>query len=463
MEDLIAGEKAAISGDPDLRKRYDQLEKLIMKNKDVRAFQSYIADHEEILPHLANLPAFKQELWKSYIKGRLDSYLDLVSKYQAASQRKREIEQAAREQQTEWEKVIHIFNERFFVPFRLVPKNKVPVMLGQDPVLSVGFVFRDRGDEAPIERRDLMEVLSTGEKKALYILNIIYEVEVRRKTQAPTLMVVDDVADSFDYKNKYAIIQYLQEIADNQSFRMILLTHNFDFFRTVSTRFVGYGNSLMAAKEGGRVALRQASGIKNIFVNDWKPNYYSDRKKAVASIPFLRNLVEYMRGTDGDDYLLLTSLLHWRPETSSILRRRVDEIFNGLFGSSDVSEGAGEPVIEQIFMEASQCLAEDDTLNLENKIVLSIASRLGAERYMIEQIDDPDAIVAISSNQTRQLLRMFRKRDPSTSRVIDDVLDRVALMTPENIHLNSFMYEPIVDMASEHLKKLWEDVSALGR
>jgi len=34
-------------------------------------------------------------------------------------------------------------------------------------------------------------------------------------------------------------------------------------------------------------------------------------------------------------------------------------------------------------------------------------------------------------------------------------------MTPENIHLNSFMYEPIIDMTDEHLKKLYEDVSKL--
>jgi hypothetical protein len=37
----------------------------------------------------------------------------------------------------------------------------------------------------------------------------------------------------------------------------------------------------------------------------------------------------------------------------------------------------------------------------------------------------------------------------------------VALMTPENIHVNSFMYEPIVDMSDEHLKKLYADVKKL--
>jgi hypothetical protein len=37
----------------------------------------------------------------------------------------------------------------------------------------------------------------------------------------------------------------------------------------------------------------------------------------------------------------------------------------------------------------------------------------------------------------------------------------LALMTPENIHVNSFMYEPILDMSDEHLRKLYQDVAAL--
>jgi hypothetical protein len=34
-------------------------------------------------------------------------------------------------------------------------------------------------------------------------------------------------------------------------------------------------------------------------------------------------------------------------------------------------------------------------------------------------------------------------------------------MATENIHVNSFMYEPILDMSEEHLRKLYQDVAAL--
>jgi hypothetical protein len=40
-------------------------------------------------------------------------------------------------------------------------------------------------------------------------------------------------------------------------------------------------------------------------------------------------------------------------------------------------------------------------------------------------------------------------------------LNGVILMTPENIHLNAFMYEPILDMSDEHLKKLYKEINDL--
>ena len=135
--------------------------------------------------------------------------------------------------------MIDIFNSRFFVPFQLIPKNRISVILGDEPILHLGFTFKENGDEADVEKQTLMKTLSTGEKKALYILNIIFEVEARRKANQETLFIADDIADSFDYRNKYAIIQYLLDIAEGEHFKQILLTHNFDFFRTVNSRHCG--------------------------------------------------------------------------------------------------------------------------------------------------------------------------------------------------------------------------------
>ncbi|URW80901.1 hypothetical protein [Xiashengella succiniciproducens] len=42
-----------------------------------------------------------------------------------------------------------------------------------------------------------------------------------------------------------------------------------------------------------------------------------------------------------------------------------------------------------------------------------------------------------------------------------EILKRVNLITPENIHINSFMYEPILDMGDFELRDLYEAVKKL--
>ena len=460
LEGLIAKEKEGIAKDKDLKKKFGEIEKLLQKNVTVRDFQSYLSDHENLLPKLANVEAFKEELWKSYIKAHFEFYQDLIKKFQAVEARKKEIEEAAAKQRTQWENVIEIFNDRFFVPFKLVAKNRIPVILGGDPMLLLGFTFEDGKESVPVEKATLLETLSTGEKKALYILNIIFEIEVRKKAGVETLMVVDDIADSFDYKNKYAIIQYLKDIEEETNFKQILLTHNFDFFRTVCSRFIKYSHCLMASKTVTGITIKPATGIKNVFVKDWKPNFFSDAKKRIASIPFIRNVIEFTKGETDPDFVKLTSLLHAKADTETVSQADLDGIYQRAFGIANTFAGAAGLVVDSIRKEAQDCLKAADGANFENKIVLSIAIRLAAEKYMIAKIADAKFVAGITSNQTPTLLKRFKQQFPKAISDIS-ILQKVVLMTPENIHLNSFMYEPILDMSDEHLRKLYQNVTAL--
>ncbi len=117
-------------------------------------------------------------------------------------------------------------------------------------------------------------------------------------------------------------------------------------------------------------------------------------------------------------------------------------------------------VIDIIQHEASECLKAWDGINFENKIVLSIAIRIAAEKFMVKKINDAKFVDSIDSNQTPKLLAKFKELFRDDVDTIETI-QRVVLMTPENIHLNSFMYEPILDMSDEHLRKLYEDVLAL--
>ncbi len=461
LEELIAKEKEGITKDKDLKKKFAEIEKLITKNANVRDFEAYLAEHEALLPRLANIESFKEEIWKSYFKARIELYKDLILKYQDAEKRKQEIEEEAGKQRTQWESVIEIFNDRFFVPFKLTAKNRTSVILGGEPMLSLGFTFEDGPDKASVEKTTLMQVLSTGEKKALYVLNIIFEVEARKKANQETIFIVDDIADSFDYKNKYAIIQYLMDIADEPHFKQIILTHNFDFFRTINSSFVDYSHCLMTFKSSTGLSLKQAAGIQNIFVNDWKPNFFKDPKKKIASIPFIRNIIEYTRGDKDPDFIKLTSLLHWKSDSAGITQDELNAIYSAVFGSTGTSADGKRPVIDIIHHEAKACIKAGDGINFENKIVLSIAIRIAAEQFMAKKINDATFAASIKSKQTQKLLAKFKELYSGETDAIKTI-QRVMLMTPENIHVNSFMYEPIVDMSDEHLRKLYADVLALN-
>ena len=461
LEDLVARELSEITSDSQLKKRFAAVRKQLERNLQLRQFQRYVCSNDLLLTHLSNVDLFKEQVWKSYFKAKEPVYAELLSKYRTVKARRKEIEQEAQKEQTLWEDAIHLFNDRFFVPFTLYAKNKAAVMLRGEDDLELGYRFRDGNDEVEVPRDELMRTLSQGEKKALYILNIIFEIEVRRKNQQETLFVVDDIADSFDYKNKYAIIQYLQDVSDVPNFRQIILTHNFDFFRTISSRFVGYSGCLTTTKSNDGVELSQAFGIRNPFLHDWKQGFFVDPKKRIASISFMRNLVEHVVGDSDRNYLRLTSLLHWKTDSPAITQSDLDAIYASVFSSNGLQFTNGnEPVVDMIEREANDCLNASSGVNFENKIVLSIGIRLASERFMASMINDAVFLGQLGKNQTNALLKRFiqdyGRRDEQIR-----VLRKVMLMTPEHIHLNAFMYEPILDMSDDSLRSLYREVQNL--
>ncbi len=461
LEDIIASEKSAMMADKDLRKKFDAVSKQLEKNVAVREFCRYLQFNEPLLSRMDNLEQFKEDVLKSYLKANESLYLDMMRTYESAEKRIREIEAEAQKQRTQWEQVIAIFNERFVVPFKLEARNRTAVMLGYEPIVDLGFTYVDGSDIAIVERSKLLQVLSTGERKALYILNIIFEVERRRTDGLETLLIVDDIADSFDYQNKYAIIHYLKEISENGLFKLVIMTHNFDFFRTLEGRFVRYPFCLMASRNPNGITLAKATGIRNVFANDWKLHFFDDPKKKVAAIPFLRNLVEMTTGESDPHYSELTSMLHWKPDTATIKVAQLDSIYNAICNATNNSSEPTKLIYDLIIEQANTCLGVAAGLNLENKIVLAIAIRMIAEKFMVTKIADMSFYQSITANQTQVLVTRFKKDFRSE---VDSVriVDQVALMTPENIHVNAFMYEPIVDMSDDHLRKLYQEVMTLS-
>ncbi|RLA72576.1 MAG: hypothetical protein DRG78_23680 [Epsilonproteobacteria bacterium] len=459
LSNIIESEKQAILESPELQSIFKRIDDALEKNAELRSFRKLIENNHTILTRLDDIELLKNDFWVSYFKEHEVFIVGLLEHYNTSKVRLAEIINIAKSQETDWQNVVNKFNDKFDVPFKLFIENKSNVILNSESP-NVSFLYNDRGVDKQIDDNKLKLVLSNGERRALYILNIIFEIEARMKIGDDTLLIIDDIADSFDYKNKYAIIEYLKEILESEQFYMIVMTHNFDFFRTVASRLnLQHIDCFMTIKNDSEIKLIKAGYLKNVF-NHWKTHINSKTSILIASIPFVRNLVEYVLDDTSSEYQKLTALLHIKlGVTENITLTELAVVFNSIL-NTNYTFGNDTDVLSTIFTESDRLSSLAENNDLENKITLSIAIRLKAEQFMITKISDDTFVNSIESNQTFELFNKYRELNESEISNLK-VLGQVNLMTPENIHLNSFMYEPILDMSDRHLIKLYNDVKAL--
>lgn len=456
LEARIEEEKKKILTNDDLNKKFDEIDKKLT-TKELREFRDYLLENKDIVAELGDHKKLQKEIWLAYLSSQKDIVNDFLLEYQKGKDVIQNAIDTAKSEKTDWEEVVKIFNERFSVPFKIEVANQEDVIL-KGSVPQVSFSFQDEHQTKPkdVEKSLLLKVLSLGERRALYILNILFELNGRRKQGLDTVIIADDIADSFDYKNKYAIVEYLKEITELNNFYSIFLTHNFDFHRTISGRInIPFENRMVALKNERSLSLKQEKYSKNPF-EFWKKSFHEPRF-VISAIPFVRNLAEYC-GKEAE-YLKLTSLLHMKGDTQAITVQNLEVIYKDILNMPGLTlADPNKPVIDLIreLADAIQ-LESNETAELESKIILSLAIRLNAEKFMVNKIADQAFVDGIAKFQTIRLIKRFKKDFPNEILSIA-LLEQVNLMTPENIHLNSFMYEPILDMAPEHLKRLYAEV-----
>lgn len=104
-----------------------------------------------------------------------------------------------------------------------------------------------------------------------------------------------------------------------------------------------------------------------------------------------------------------------------------------------------------------------DGLNLENKVLLCMAIRINSEIFMTEKLrilKNDSEYWCSSNSQFGYLIKEFTSLSPSAPAI--RTLEKVSITASSNIHLNSFMYEPILDLTIEHLIKLYNEVVSLN-
>lgn len=448
-------------------KEFEKIEKLLSDSKWIK-LKDILDSNPDIISYLKKetLWILEKELFLSYLN-QIDWFQELKNNYSSFLKALSSIDF----DNSKWNEAYKIFQERFSVPFTMRIVNKESVILWES-LPRIEFIFSDWTQTVSKDREFIeTDVLSQWEKRALYLLNIIFEIEWLKNDTSieKVLFVIDDIADSFDYKNKYAIIEYLRDISKEDKFYELILTHNFDFFRIIQNRITK--NAYISEKTEQNINIIKCDGkILNPF-SAWKKNVTSN-SIFIALIPFVRNLFEYMEWNNSEEYILLTYILHKKleeynnddmiiPKTEDITLWDIKKILLKKFPwivFENISHD-NEKMLNIIFFEANEllnsCLV--DWFNLENKLLLAIAIRLKAEEFMWNNVRSK---AAIKWNQMIKLFDRYKNDYPWEKEKIR-ILDRVNVLTPENIHVNSFMYEPILDMSIDSLKKLYSSVSNL--
>lgn len=426
----------------------------------------------DILLFMGDEDRFYKNMWFGYLSGCIEEIENLLKVNDESKSKIEEALKNADNADTDWQDVIDIFNDRFSsLPYRIDIANKKDAIV--EDLISPIFEFKFRNPRNPSmpykERPDnsgqlsmLGRVLSNGERKALYLLNIIFDVKKKLKDGADTLLVLDDVVESFDYRNKYAFFEYLQELASqNSQLYIISLTHNFDFFRLVYEKLYPKNKEqfrLVISDEKNNLSAEEMFDPR-VFGN-YKKDATTDKSAWVTMIPFARNIVEFQHGKSHDDYKELTKALH--TINNDVTIEDIQQYLQSIISVADTPFNRSLSIYEAIIMHAKEvAAATSDGFSLKDNLVLAIGTRLCIERYIISKISEEDYRNAVSKERdlTRKLLILYSNNcsDPNKQTYLK-MFNKAAAIVDGTIHINSFMYEPLVDVGTWEMKKMFNEI-----
>ncbi len=333
LSDIFENEKNRTLNNEELKESFDKIEKVINANKELKAFKDSINKDNTLLTELLDYDSFRKKVLFSYLKQVIQNVKSLVNLYREKKPKIEEIIKQANKDQKEWESVIEIFNQRFLVPFKVELQNQKDILLNKDTA-QFRFIFSDNNQDMNVQKEDLQKHLSGGEKRALYILQILFEIEARKRSDEVQLLVFDDISDSFDYRNKYAIIEYLKDLQECRQFKLLVMTHNFDFYRTLASRLdIPREQIKIIRKNDAREIIFEKGGYLKSFIKWIRDS--EDDKDFFTLIPFVRNLIEYtsFQADKDSNYIKLTSCLHIKKDTKNIQIQDISKIFDSVFGT----------------------------------------------------------------------------------------------------------------------------------
>lgn len=446
------------------QEQYRKFDDALGKNAELRGLQAWVRTHKELVPYLQNHEASTKQLWYAYFLENKSCYDNFITVYETHRTELQTLIEFSRGLETEWKKVVDDFKTSFRPPFDLDVTNKEDVILKQErPILVLTYKDDRGGTDRALDADTLYKhVLSKGERRALYILCVMFELHMRQLSGNESLIVIDDIADSFDYRNKYAIIEYLHDISFDSAnkLHMVILTHNYDFFRAFRMRCRIHWNTSTKALEAhrNRGAITLSGGVYTNEFKRLKELSASDTNATLTLIPLARNIIEY--GSGSSDFDKLTSVLHVKADSSNYTMADVCNIIESTIAGLDLSSHKSGVLAQQKVLDMAEIIITSYADTMEHKIILSMATRILAEKYIKERFTSDGKTLTECSEQTGKWSGQFAQEYSSEVNV-RKVLRSVNIVTPELLHINAFMYEPIIDMSADEVAETYISVRDL--
>ena len=468
MDNLILKIKNSVSADPDVASVFSSLQNNLAKKGVERKPLKLIETQPLAAAYYTNYDRFQQRFVLGVFQDHKIEYLDARDALLAERKIKKILAQKAARGLTEWKDAAEEFNHRFATKYKMVVHDARGDFLTGKPA-HVEFVF----DGCPANSKNQDEIkgiLSSGELRALFLLEVVFQSRKLLRSGRPYLLLYDDISDSFDYANKNCIMEYFKELADqNNNGCMLVLTHNFDFYRLFARRISDRLHAFFAISEGGVIHVYPGGYLKDVLNNGIITKTSSTINASFALIPFARGIVELTsqeQDVNNDEhYKFLCNLMHYRPagarftlggvkKRMSFDRRIQEKIFTD-----------GTSLSQQYYQElrrACDAIAACTTLDqkLEDKLCLSMGIRIFAEKYCYRKLSGRHDLVTALTDLCHAafgvMLEEFKIHYPNDKKLKD--LELAAMLTSTDLHLNGFAYEPLIDYSIVRMRNLYRAI-----
>lgn len=503
LNEIIKEENDIIYKSKEVKLKLEKLKKVSEINIQSRNLFKIISDNNQgwIIEYWNNQD-FLKSYFESIIFEKANWFINYIDKNNKLMEEIELIRKEVNENfdQTKWKKILSEFNTRMKLPFQIDIENKFNATMHGD-VPKIIFKYSDILLNKKIKKTDneVLTYISSGEKKALVFLSLLYKINVlieENKNKPGIALILDDIVESFDYQNKYAILNYLLEFISNDYYgknnKLVILSHNFDFIRTCQYHFRKGSQTFLVTKDNNDVLI-----FKDFFTpklintnkdnaiavfNKWieKVNSVTDDfsnveklNSLISLLPVIRNLNELKN--INSNFNLLSKILHFHrkinvkgdeKDSENILWKDIiDEL--KIFGIINIDNSIIEnkTIHDTVTECCEQIILDNDNdkniyINLQEKIILAYGIRIQLEKAMVNLLNKYNYSFDWTKNyRTTDFHLSLIKLDKKNQGIYDVQLrakvNKSLTLTNEVIHLNSFMYEPLIDLDIKTLKELY--------